>query len=211
MSDLRGPLAAALAVEMRTPLARIELAASQLAREATTPLSHDLASSISEAVRDLDALIGRALGLLLPSGSDARHEPLVPVLEEVQQRLGAVLGARGVRLELAPHLDVRGDADRARRGALLLLRAGAPVVGDGGTLRIGLAADGARWGLALELAPGRAAAGDVTPLLEAARHFVLSSRGELEPLPEPEAGAAGDTPIRGLRLWLGEESTCSAS
>jgi signal transduction histidine kinase len=211
MSDLRGPLAAALAVEMRTPLARIELAASQLVREAATPLARELAAGISEAVRDLDALIARSLGLLLPSAAEARHEPLGPVLEEVQERLHAALLARGVRLEQGPRPGVRGDPERARRGALLLLRAGAPLVGEGGTLRLGLVADGVRWGLALELDPGASAPGDLGPLLEAARHFVTSHRGELETLPAPGAPGAGRAPLRGLRLWLGEDASCSES
>ena len=78
----RETLAAALAIDMRTPLARVELAASQIGREATTPMVRALGRSVSEAVEEVDRLIARMLKLLAPPVATREVEvPLEDVLD----------------------------------------------------------------------------------------------------------------------------------
>ncbi len=136
----RQTFAAAIAAQMKTPLSRVELAASQLMRDALTPANRRLASRVSDAAEDLDALIGRLLALLAPGAKERVVEgDLREVIDSLHRRLSPVLAARGIEWA-EPASDqgraLVGDQRRSRRAALMLLRSAAKLVGSGGRLAI---------------------------------------------------------------------------
>lgn len=164
MTRIRYEATAELALGMRAPLARIELAASRLAREARTPGGRALAASISESVAELDESIGRSLALLARETEAApAADDLRAVLADLHRRLSPALEARGVQwAQPTPEaLEVRGDAALVRRLAVMLVREGAGRAGAGGA--IGLSVRGDAEGYGVELAVRRARAGRGAP------------------------------------------------
>jgi hypothetical protein len=209
MSEPRDAFAAAFAVEMRAPLARVELGASQLARDATTPAARELAVGICTAVAEIDRLISRVLAVLLPHPRPpAPAADLRPVLEDLRERLSPVLSARGVSWEPGPAAgsEVSGDAESLRAVAMALLRVGAELAGSGGCLSLDLRADDGRYGLQLEgrSAGAGTAGGDLGEALRELCGPVLSQGGSVD-LPD-EGGEIRAT------VWLPrQEDACGAS
>lgn len=202
MSERRETLAAAVAVEIRTPLARVELAASQLEREAWSPTSERLARSIRGAVGEIDARISGMLRLLLPPAPRTPCQPLGPALASLQDRLAPSLAARGVTLRHAPPGErLTGDSQLVRRAAVSLIRAASALARSGGEIVVDLCVESERIGVRASWTGdggGREAAEDA---LGSARAFALAQGGLLEATGEPEA-----------TLWLPRgESPCVAS
>jgi len=138
-------LVAGMVSELRSPLARVELAASQLLRQLATPGARALAACISEAVREADRGIERILPLLVSGVRSFQSAELGTVVARVCERLAPVLDARGTSLVAgAPTAGgLRGDPRLYEQAALALVRAGANRVGPGGRLELGLTvADG---------------------------------------------------------------------
>ncbi len=117
--------AAALGVEMRSPLARIELAASLLAREALTPTGRAHAEQIFDAVVQIDELVERSLRVLVPRVPRAEEaKSLVPVLRDLRARFEPALSACDVRwvADAGGEAEVFGDAELFRAQTCELLR-----------------------------------------------------------------------------------------
>jgi len=142
---------AARVLEMRVPLSRVELAASQLLRGGQSPASRALVKTIRLAVEELDAQIERSLLVLAGPLATREVEDCADVPGEVLRRLAPVVTARGVvcRLGEAPGAPVPGDPERLRRGAVALLRGGARWARDGGRIELSIA--GEKAGIALRL------------------------------------------------------------
>jgi hypothetical protein len=147
-------LAHALADAMRTALARAELAAGQLERDAATPRARRLARSVTDAVADLDRLVADLVGLVANGPRPARSEDLRGVLIEVRGRHAPALAARGIEWMDAPDTAgvPRGDPALARRAMVLLLRVGASCARGGGRLMLEAKADADAWSLGVEVA-----------------------------------------------------------
>ena len=110
--DSRADLMRALAAESRNALARIELAASEIARFAPMPSLASRLDAIHSAVSEIDGLLGRMDGVTRSrSGDDLRSCPVGPVVARVMGRVAPVLRARGLVLERAPGLE--GGAELA--------------------------------------------------------------------------------------------------
>lgn len=144
-SDLsRETYVAAAAVNLRTPLARVGLAASQLERSAATPAHRELAGNISEAVLELDRGIEQLLQLVVPprAGVEA-EEDVSEVLASVRERFAPVLAARGLRWRApgSPPEVLPGTPDRARRVAVAMLRAATELTREGGSFALDVARD----------------------------------------------------------------------
>ncbi len=119
-------LTANLSHQLRTPLARMQVAGEMLAEsmdKGDTAKARELLQSMAEDLAELDLLIGRMLKL---SKLDLQAEPLdlkalelAPLLEELLTRFGPLLQKSGVRLlsHLAPGVRVRADR-AALSGAL---------------------------------------------------------------------------------------------
>ena len=141
-------------LRMRTSLARIELAASRLARDAMTPVTRDFVAGISEAVREIDDEISDSLRTLRAEPNvdpvigdcsgilSALHERIAPILETYE--------IRWPRLE-SDGDDVLGDLVQVELVALHMLRAGIALAGRAGTIDLSLMRDTAapRIGLCL--------------------------------------------------------------
>jgi signal transduction histidine kinase len=175
--DRRRAMAAAHAVALRTPLARVQLAASQLERDAVTPHARRLALAIAEAVAELDTGITETLSVLVPPAPPATDDDVAVVLETLRQRVAPSLRARGVTWEPGPPAEapVPGNASWVREAAAVLAREAVVGVGAGGRLRIALVEGTGRLGLRLELEPAVAA-----PSLPGARALALRRGGVLE-------------------------------
>ncbi len=210
----RGAFGAALTLQMRDPLAGAELAATQLAREATTPRQRELAEHVSLAVGELDSIISRLLGVLLPTpGDPSEPESLVPVVEDVCRRFAPVLAARGIDWDSASDavVDVRGDSEQARRLTVGMLRVGASLAGFGGRLSVELRQEEGALGYALSCQRGEMIAGGevyddsrAEEAIEEARALALCHGGSLAVQHE----AAGSL----ATLWIPEsEIPCGAS
>ena len=159
-------LAAGLALGLRSSLARVELAASQLTRELRTPTARELARVISAAVRETDRDIDVIVALLLPLARPrGRSDDLRAVFRRLGERVAPVLDAAGTSWEepVAPgSVRLQGDPVATERAALALARAGSRLAGAGGRLRLGLVGDDSRYGVTLECWPpeGRSVACD---------------------------------------------------
>jgi len=203
-NDSRASVAAALLLELRTPLARVTLAASQLARSASSPASHGLAASIADAVSQIDAGIERVLPLLvnLPP-RPAALEAIDVVLPAVLERLGPGIAAREVSLALETQQagGARCDPHTARRAAAALLQVGTAWLGRGGDARLSVARESERVGLRIECVGGDASARDerAFPSLESR----CSGEADVEHTVSAEAACA--------TLWLRGVETCAAS
>lgn len=168
--------------EARNALARIELAASQIARHASSPAAARLARGISDAVADLDRLLTRTLA----AGADAARAggetgDVARLLDELSLRIAPALAARGVELWIAsdgaPH--VTGDPHLVRRAALLLARGAADALAEGGKLSLGVARASRRIGVSIELRARGAFAAD-EGWADEAEHFAWLHGGALE-------------------------------
>jgi signal transduction histidine kinase len=174
-------LAAAL-LGLRTPLARIQLAASRMRRDGSPPLARSCGEAICEAVEELDGRLELAVAALAPERKPAPPRACEGALNQVLERVAPAFEARGCRCERMPAPDsVLGDEARVRRGALQLLRVALRFAGRGGRVRVGLVDGTARYGLQLN-AQGLEA--DETEWLgeplAALRRFALALDGELE-------------------------------
>lgn len=200
---------AELLLRMRTPLSRIELAASRLARDATTPTRLDLAHGISDAVSELDeAIAGGLRGLVSDGAGAAEVEDCRAVLEDLRERLTPLLLARSIEWEAEPAgaaEPVPGDPDATRRAALALLRTGSALAGPGGAVALSFAREheGRRRGIALEVKRGSdetregtaaAARNDLGDGVRALQDFVLAHGGAFET-------SAQGLPYRAV-LWI---------
>ena len=144
-------LAARLVSELRSPLARVELATSQLLRELHTPLAQELAASISEAVEQADREIERIVALLSPLSPPGRQADLREVVHRLRARVAPVLDARGTACEVREIGPDRlcGDPVLVEQAALALARIGSSLVGPGGRLSLEITGEGARLGIAV--------------------------------------------------------------
>ncbi len=136
--------AAALSVEMRSPLAQIELAASQLAREALTPIARAHADQIFDAVAQIDELLDRSLRVLLPQAPCGTQScSLTPVLGDLRARFEPVLAACGVRWvsESGSSGPVHGDPNVFRSHVCSLLRFVLVACEGGGRVEVALRPD----------------------------------------------------------------------
>lgn len=191
-------------IEMRTPLARVELAASQLARDGTTPAARTLARGISEAVVELDRLIARSLCALV---ADVASRKLAAdcrgVLTEVASRVSPVLRARRIRLQVESPASspAPGDLEEVRHAALVLVRAGTSLAPPGGALILWVEERRGRCGVGLRVTAG--GTGELLPqqgrgeAFDRLRDFAMVRGADLE----IEASAAC---CRAM-VWLGRE------
>ncbi len=105
------------------PLARIQLAASELDRDAMTPRHRELLSRIARAVVELDGLAQAIDGVLRPREGAGAVADLYPVLEDIHERLAPAVTARGlVWLQPEPaSATVFGNPARVRHAAIALI------------------------------------------------------------------------------------------
>lgn len=170
-------LAAALALDLRTPLSRISLAVQQWARESDRPADSLRAAGIADAIAEIDSTIDRMLPLLVRTEGEHARAPVSEALTQVRERLAPALRAINVQFEVAPG-DLRASVadQRMRHLATELVRAGAQWLNGAGTLR--LHADGPESALELcleahPLAPlrpratGETFAAEIAPLADA--------------------------------------------
>jgi len=139
----------ALVLEVRAPLARIELAASRLLREDPSPRGQRLATTIREAVAQMDRRLALASRVLVPPDPGPR-EPADRVLEGLVARMRPVFAARGLALELAPVPRLPVSASPLRRASLALLQHAAWEMEQrnaGGAVGLRLRVEGARHGV----------------------------------------------------------------
>lgn len=133
--------AAALSVEIRTPLAQIELAASQLFREALTPNTRAQSEQIFEAVAEIDCLVERMLRVLVPRRREwETQQDLASVLSELRRRFAPALSACGVEWKWREPARSRviGNLERVRRLCTELLHQALTLSGEGGQFTLGM-------------------------------------------------------------------------
>jgi hypothetical protein len=202
VSGSRDAFAAVLAIEMRAPLARVQLAASQLCREASTPSARQLAEGICDVVGDLDRRIATLLGVLVPPTPTPAVE-LAPLLGALRRRLAPVLAARGVVWDASPEGETQGsgDPDACLTISLALLRTGTELAGPGAALALSLQREDDWLGVRLERRHGEnPACFAAKEAWKEVRSLVLSRGGAFE---------LGET---GVTAWLRRpEAACAAS
>ncbi len=166
---------ASTVMDLRSPLSRIELAASRLFREDMPPRAQDLAATIREAVSIIDGRLDVALQALAPPGLPRPVEALGPILAGLAERLAPILDARGfaMQIEEVPALFV--DPSQARRIALVLARVAMELAESGVLL---LTADQERGGYAVgvQWSPTTEEAGP-SIAVQAAQELALAMNG----------------------------------
>lgn len=187
-------------LSLRDPLARVALAASQIARAPGDPIAGILAEGIRDAVGDLDRRIQESLHLV--RGPLSREEGIGDCSEALRAlvaQLAPVFAARGRRLEALdlPREGLRIDAGVARRGALLLLRCAGAWTGPGGWLRLELRKRGVRYGLRVEAGRSQETGGAGRDAFSKLARFALAQGAEIEHTPT-DAGA----PHASATLWF---------
>lgn len=179
--------------ELHAPIARIELAASRLAREDMPPRARQLATTIREAVAELDERLDATARQGLPA-LQRPSQKIGNALEAWKMRMRPVLAARGLALETSVDEDLAIDPVTMRRGLNALTRLALDAAGSG-PLHLDLShVDGAlrmqaRWHRA-DTAPGFAA--------DAARRNAAATGGRLDHDPS------------GATLWLPVSPAASA-
>ncbi len=113
---------ASTVMDLRSPLSRIELAASRLFREDMPPRAQDLAATIREAVSVIDGQLDAALQALAPPSPPRPAEALGPVLVALAERMSPVLSARGFALQIEEVPELLVEPSQTRRIALVLAR-----------------------------------------------------------------------------------------
>lgn len=155
-------------VRMRESLARVELAASRLARDSVTPIAHQLATGISESVQDIDDEIGAALRVLRVAPKEhADIGECGQLLTDLRERMLPILDAHGVRwpqLEM-PSEVILDNCIVVERVALVMLRAGISIAGRGGEIRLSLlrSDDSQQLGMRVGIEPAIRAGDEETP------------------------------------------------
>jgi hypothetical protein len=197
MTPERAQLTSELVRELRTPLARIALAAEELAALARHPAQAELAARIEDALLVADASIERVLALLREQKAASCEIDAAAELARMRERVVPALAARGIEWpepEAAREsAGIRIDATRLRRGALCLLRIGARALAQGGWLRIDAASDGARGGLRLTLG---AQSGTADALATSELRAGAATLGASLELGDPAEPRSGETPER---------------
>ncbi|MCH7866249.1 MAG: HAMP domain-containing histidine kinase [Myxococcales bacterium] len=133
--------AAALSAEIRTPLAQIELAASQVYREALTPNARAYAELVFEAVAEIDGLVERTLRVLVPPPCALETDlDLAPVLTKLRRRFTPALAACGIEWKWRePDRGVvTGNPEQVRRFCTELLHLALVLSGEGGQFTLGI-------------------------------------------------------------------------
>lgn len=173
--------------ELHDPLARIELAASQLARSGAPPGTHALAERILDAVRDLDGRLQDSIAALEPLRADPHvRDDCREEIAEAVTKMQPILAARGITL-VEPELPERrigGDGRFARRATLQLLRAGGRWARSGDELTIALRETRSAYGIELNC---RGTEAPPTGTFDDAARFARSSGAELAMRGEPNA------------------------
>ena len=165
-----GQLSAAIAHEVRNPLAVIRSAAQSLAEELpqTDTAAHRACSFITAEIDRLTVVVTSLLDFVRPLRVEARPLAVRELFAGALLLAGDELGAKGVRVEqrLPPDLPpVQADPELLRQVLIGLLSNAAEAVPRGGEVRLGArAADGA---LELEVADS----GPGVPPTERARIF----------------------------------------
>ncbi|MCZ7617330.1 MAG: hypothetical protein M5U32_03150 [Myxococcota bacterium] len=194
---------------MRSALACAELAASELSRESATPRVRQLALSVSQAISDADHLVARLSRRPEVATGGSARVALASVLTLLRARLAPSLEARDI-LWLCPadrDEGVIGDPVLLRRAGVAMLRAGAALLPEGGTLTLDARAEPEGW--RLELGLERRAASEAAELLETAAEVLGAVASRFA------AGFAccptGNGPaITAALSFLARESSCNA-
>ncbi len=165
--------------DLHDPLARIELAASQLARADVPTRVLPLVDRILEAARDLDRRLQDARASLEPLAADshARDDCREAVSDAIEE-MAPVLNARGIRVAppALPEQRIGGDRRFARRALLQLLRAGGRWSRDGGELAVALREAEGAYGIELRCLGSGGALDDA---FDEARRFARTAGAEL--------------------------------
>lgn len=178
MNPNRDAELAAVVLDIRTPLSRVELAASRLAREDMPPRARDLAETIREAVAVIDRQVEHAVLALAPRAPRARSSA-GPVLEALRTRLAPVLEARGLELEIEPAPEIELDPTVLRRAAIALTRAAVEHAAPG-AFRLGLRPSQHGWGVSVRWHQREApAAAPAAPFREA-QQLAMACGGWIE-------------------------------
>ena len=187
-------------LRIRTPLARIELAASRLARDAATPAARDFAIGISQAVREIDDEIGDALGTLRPEpGATVDVGDCGPILTALRARMIPILQAYEIDWRPVESGDqqIGGDRLAFERAAVVMLRAGIALAGRAGTIHLSMVQDTdvPRIGLCLTTHRREGAAANAeSDAIAQARAFAHRFQGSLDVRPSEGASI--------VTLWL---------
>ena len=182
--------------DLHDPLARIQLAASQLCRAASAPGTRHLADRILHAVRDLDRRLQESIATLSPPRADEHlRDDCREAVREAVDSLAPVLLARGIELvpPALPDRRVCGDGRFARRAVLQLLRAGGRWARNGGELAVTLRETHGAYGIELRCRGSRTAPAGA---FEEAHRFARTAGAELVTR-AAESGSAEST----ATLW----------
>ncbi len=166
-------------LDLRSPLSRIELAASRLVREDMPPRARDLATIVRDSVAAIDSRLTLALRSL-ERPAVALPMEAAPVLEAVLQRIGPVLAARGFPLELDPVPALQVDSRVLRRAVIALVRLAAERGQPGPPIRLTLRPDPVRPGLQVSYRPLGRDAGTQRAARDAAAGLAVAAGGWLE-------------------------------
>ena len=137
--DPRSLAAAAHAVALRTPLARIQLVANRLERGADAASSpSEIGEILSEAVAELDRGISQTLAVLVPSAHAALCSDVAETLAALRERVAPSLAARGIEwcVSRGSTPSVRAPASRLREAAVALVRDAAASLPPGSRLEV---------------------------------------------------------------------------
>lgn len=194
-------------------VARIELAASRLARDLAAPHARALLHSISCAAAELDRGLLRLAALSVARRHAARTRspaPAGPILTALCERLAPALAARGLALERGTDEPDAGAAPIAdpvdvQRLALGLVRFAAARLAAGGRLRIHVQGADTRGGpvLVLESDGPRPVHDTDAPAGAALRASVTVARAGLEHVEHREGEGRRERLV--VRLAAGEE------
>jgi signal transduction histidine kinase len=138
-----GEMAAKLVHEIRNPLCSIELFASMLERDLTTPAHKDLAQGVTTGIGSLNTILTNMLFFARPNRPALKPMRLDSVVQESVRLLQPMLDSRHIAITTTlRECEVRGDAEMLKQVLMNIMINAIQAMPDGGTINVIMEHDG---------------------------------------------------------------------
>jgi signal transduction histidine kinase len=134
-----GEMAAKLVHEIRNPLCSIELFASMLAKDLTSPAQKDLAQGVTTGIGSLNTILTNMLFFARPNKPSIQSMRLDAVIEESVRLLRPMMDSRNVKLSVRTEAcELRGDAEMLKQVFMNIMMNAIQAMPDGGAIDVNM-------------------------------------------------------------------------
>jgi signal transduction histidine kinase len=134
-----GEMAAKLVHEIRNPLCSIELFASMLAKDLTSPAHKDLAQGVTAGIGSLNTILTNMLFFARPNKPALQPMRLDTVILESARLLQPMMDSRNVKLTVSSEpCELRGDVEMLKQVFMNIMINAVQAMPGGGALDVGM-------------------------------------------------------------------------